>query len=116
MFASRRVFVGATLSLLAGAATLWSAQQEPPTPFPGVPPHQEPAPEPAPHNTRRDKLILKANRDAIAKDVKKMSELVDDLQKQFQENDTTEILSLEVLRKSEEIEKLAKQIKDLVRA
>ena len=44
-----------------------------------------------------------------------MSGLVDELQKDFKENDTTEILSLDVLRKSEEIEKLAKHIRDLVR-
>jgi hypothetical protein len=113
MLSSRRAFVASSFSLLASAAALWSAQQEPPIPFPV--PRQQPPPEPPPHNPRRDRLILKANREAIAKDVTKMSELVDDLQKQFQENDTTEILSLDVLRKSEEIEKLAKQIRDLVR-
>ncbi len=71
-------------------------------------------PEPT-RNPKRDQVILKANREAIAKDVARMSGLVDELQKEFKENDTTEILSLDVLRKSEEIEKLAKHIRDLVR-
>jgi len=44
-----------------------------------------------------------------------MSELVDALQKQLKENDTTSILSVDLIRKSEEIEKLAKQVRDLVR-
>lgn len=60
-------------------------------------------------------MILKANRDAIAKDVTRMSELVDDLQNEFKQNDPTEVLPLDVLRKSEEIAKLARQIRDLVR-
>ena len=59
--------------------------------------------------------MLKANREAITKDVSRMSELVDSLQKQLKENDTTEILSLDLIRKSEEIAKLAKQVRDLVR-
>jgi len=44
-----------------------------------------------------------------------MSELVDALQKQLKENDTASILSVDLIRKSEEIEKLAKQVRDLVR-
>ncbi len=59
--------------------------------------------------------MLKANRAAISKDVTRMSELIDALQKQLKENDTTDILSLDVIRKSEEIEKLARQVRDLVR-
>ena len=41
-----------------------------------------------------------------------MSELIDALQKQLKENDTTDILSLDVIRKSEEIEKLAQQVRE----
>jgi len=59
--------------------------------------------------------MLKANRAAISKDVTRMSELIDALQKQLKESDTTDILSLDVIRKSEEIEKLARQVRDLVR-
>jgi hypothetical protein len=105
--------MGASLSLAASAA-LWAAQEGPPAPSFPMPQQQAP-PEPA-RNPKRDTVILKANRDTITKDVSRMSELVDELQKEFKQNDTTEILSLDVLRKSEEIEKLAKQIRDLVRA
>jgi hypothetical protein len=114
MYSSRRVFIGASLSLAASAAAVWAAQQGPPaSQLP--PPSSPPEPPELPRNQKRDRLILKANRDAIAKDVTRMSELVDALQKQLKENDTTDILSLDVIRKSEEIEKLARQVRDLVR-
>ena len=109
MCLSRRVFVSALLSLSAPIASVWATQQ-------GVPPSQFPPPEPPepPRNQKRDRVVLKANRDAIAKDVTRMSELIDALQKQLKENDATDILSLDVIRKSEEIEKLARQVRDLV--
>jgi len=43
------------------------------------------------------------------------SEVVGELQKDLEANDTTNVLSLGVIRKAEEIEKLARQIKSLVR-
>ena len=110
---SRKAFIGASISLAASAKALWSAQQGEPGPqFPKPP--EQPSPEPT-RNPKRDQVILKANRESIAKDVARMSGLVDELQKEFKENGTTEILSLDVLRKSEEIEKLAKHIRGLVR-
>lgn len=112
MYSSRRAFIGASLSLAAGA--VWAAQQGPPaSKLPPLFPPPEP-PETA-RNPKRDRAILKANRDAVAKDVTRMSELVEALQKQLKENDSADILSLDVIRKSEEIEKLAKHVRDLVR-
>ena len=115
MYPSRRTFIGTSLSLAASAAAVWAAQQAPP---PQVPPPFHP-PEPPEiarnRNPKRDRALLKANREAITKDVTRMSELVDALQKQLKENDSADILSLDVIRKSEEIEKLAKHVRDLVR-
>jgi hypothetical protein len=111
MCLSRRVFVGALVSFGAFiGSNIRGAQQ-------GAPQPQFPSPEPPelPKNQKRDRILLKANRDAIAKDVTRMSELIDALQKQLKENDTADILSLDVIRKSEEIEKLARQVRDLVR-
>jgi hypothetical protein len=111
---SRRVFMGASLAFTASAAAVWASPQAPP-------PRQFPVPFPWPEtpDNRRDqkrtRAMLKANREAITKDVSRMSELVDSLQKQLKETDTTEILSLDLIRKSEEIAKLAKQVRDLVR-
>ena len=112
MYSSRRAFIGVSLSIAASA--LWAAQQGPPAsqvPPPFAPPE---SPESV-RNSKRDRAVLKANRDAIAKDVTRMSDLVVALQKQLKENDSADILSLDVIRKSEEIEKLAKHVRDLVR-
>jgi hypothetical protein len=114
MCSSRRVFISASLWLAASAAAVWAAQQGPPaSQLP--PPFSPPEPPELPRNQKRNRLILKANHDAIAKDVTRMSELIDALQKQLKENDTRDILSLDVIRKSEEIEKLARQVRDLIR-
>ena len=114
MCLSRRVFIGSSFSLGASILSAWAAQQGPPPPqFPPALPRQEP-PE-SPRSQKRDRAILKANREAITKDVTRMSDLVDALQKQLKESDTADILSLDVIHKSEEIEKLARHVRDLVR-
>lgn len=112
MYSSRRVFIGASLSFAAGAVC--AAQQGPPASQ--VPPPFPPSEPPEiARSPKRDRAMLKANREAITKDVRRMSELIEALQKQLKENDSADILSLDVIRKSEEIEKLAKQVRDLVR-
>jgi hypothetical protein len=113
MCLSRRVFIAASL-LGPSVGGLWAAQQDaPPAQFPPPFPPAE-APE-SPRNKRRDRVLLKANREAINKDVTRMSDLVEALQKQLKESDTADVLSLDVIRKSEEIEKLARHVRDLVR-
>lgn len=111
MYLSRRVFIAASLG--ASVTTVWAAQNGAPPQFP--PPFPAPEPPESPRSKKRDRAILKANREAITKDVTRMSDLVDALQKQLKESDTADILSLDVIRKSEEIEKLARHVRDLVR-
>jgi hypothetical protein len=113
MCSSRRVFIAASLSFAASAALSAGQQGSPPPQFPPPFPPTEP-PEPQ-RNQKRERALLKANREAITKDVNRMSELVEALQKQLKENDTADILSLDVIRKSAEIEKLAKHVRELVR-
>jgi hypothetical protein len=111
MYLSRRVFIAASLG--ASVTTVWAAQNGAPPQFP--PPFPTPEPPESPRSKKRDRAILKANREAITKDVTRMSDLVDALQKQLKESDTADILSLDVIRKSEEIERLARHVRDLVR-
>jgi hypothetical protein len=47
--------------------------------------------------------------------VDRLSELVSELRKGLDDGDTKDVLSLDVIHKTEEIEKLAKQIRGLVR-
>ena len=112
MCSSRRIFIGASLSFAVSAALRAAQHQAPPPQFPPPP---TPEPPDTARSQKRERALLKANRDAIAKDVTRMSELVDALQKQLTVNDAADILSLDVIRKSEEIEKLARHVRDLVR-
>lgn len=124
MESGRRTFIGTALTMVAAAAASKAQlpdasqqpipqQQEPPSArtalsdaenkFPGEPPVRlDPA------------AIMRANQDKVKKDVGKMADLIQELQKELNENDSKDILSIDVLKKSEEIEKLAKQVRDMV--
>jgi cell division protein ZapA (FtsZ GTPase activity inhibitor) len=58
---------------------------------------------------------LKANQADIEKDMVRLKAAVGELEKEFGSNDTTAVLSLAAVHKTEEIEKLARHIRDLVR-
>ena len=121
MSQSRRTFVGAGVTLAAASAlgalsvgALGQSQsQNPnptiPNPFPpdsmGGPPPRRIGPAER----------MKANQEQIKKSTVRLAELIVELQKDLEANDTTNVLSLGVIRKTEEIEKLARQIKSLVR-
>ena len=95
MCSSRRVFIGAWLSFAASAAAVWATQQGlPASQFP--PPFRPPETPELPRNQKRDRLMLKANRAVISKDVTRMSELIDALQKQLKEQPVPEPIRVEV--------------------
>ncbi len=115
----RRSFLGllapAVLALPALSAGGGSASQRPsagqgraqgPSPKQTEPP---PAPKP---DTRG---ILKANQKDIKRDVDRLAELAQELKQEVEKTDSAEVLSLPLVRKAEEIEKLAKHIKSLAR-
>ena len=113
---TRRVFMGAAASLAAAAAIDAAAQRREPGPlFPIGPPDQADSPIPPLPSAKSNRAMLKANQEEIKKDVARMAELIDQLQKDLDNSDTKEVLSLGMVHKSEEIEKLAKHVKDLVR-
>ena len=105
---SRRLFLGVLVSVASAGAAAFAAQGDDSAPTP--PPIFVPRP------LRRDpKAILRANQAAIQKDVEQLSQLVRDLRRGLNQSDTKEVLPIDVLHKAEEIEKLAKQIRELVR-
>jgi hypothetical protein len=57
------------------------------------------------------KLILEANQKEIKKNVERLFELASDLKAEVEKTDSVQVLSLAMLRKTEEIEKLAKDIR-----
>lgn len=61
------------------------------------------------------KAIERANQQKIRTDVVKLYEMVSDLKEQIEKTDATSTLSVSILKKAQQIEKLAKQIKDLAK-
>jgi hypothetical protein len=58
---------------------------------------------------------MKMNRRQIKERSARLAEVVGELQKELEANDTANVLPLNVIRKAEEIEKLAREIRTLVR-
>ena len=59
--------------------------------------------------------LLKLNQREIKKDVERLVQLAEELKEEVDKTDSAEVLSLPLIRKAEEIEKLAKHIKSLAR-
>lgn len=87
-------------SALAGAQTPDASQQKP----------SENAPE-TPLQPM-DKRILDENEKEIKKKVEKLYDLASELKSEVEKTDSSKVLSLNLVRKAEEIEKLAREIKN----
>jgi hypothetical protein len=88
-----------------------------------------PSPQPRPYPNGRDPsnpgldeqsslgplAIQRANQMEIRKDVSKLYEMVSELKEQVDKTDASATLSLSLVKKAEQIEKLAKQIKQLAK-
>jgi hypothetical protein len=116
----RRWFLSSIVAVLAGVEPLFAAlQQGNRLPrFPQIPDASQPYGSPnVPPALRPDpKALLKENQKKLRHDVEHLVELAGELKKEADETDQTDVLSLTFIRKAEEIEKLAKQIKSLARA
>ena len=77
----------------------------------GSPPQSPLPPVPKPPS----KIQLKANQKEIKKDVDQLFSLAQDLKEEAGKTDTVVVLSVAFVQKTEEIEKLAKKIRDLAR-
>lgn len=118
MFQSRRGFLGGAVTFVAasafGAASQLNQPQTGSTLPAPRPPEDSTAKFPQPRKPD-PRVILKQNEQEIKKDTARLTEVVAELQKALDESDTKEVLSLDVVHKTDEIEKLAKQIRSLVR-
>lgn len=108
---TRRLFLGELLSAGAAtglAATLALGQNPNPTPpgtALGTPPPADPTQPSA------EKHILEENEKDLHKKVEKLYELATELKAEADKTDSTKVLSLNLVKKAEEIEKLAHDIK-----
>ena len=107
----RRSILGSMLLVLgAPALRAWPAGQNPP-PRPKPPEPQETEPViPADPRT-----LLQLRQKDIKRDVERLVELAAELKKEVAKTDSSAVLSLQLVRKAEEIERLAKHIKTLAR-
>jgi hypothetical protein len=108
---TRRLFLGELLS--AGAATGLAGtlalgqnpDPSPPTLRVGNPP------PPDPSQPSAEKHMLEENEKDLHKKVEKLYELATELKAEADKTDSTKVLSLNLVKKAEEIEKLAHDIK-----
>jgi hypothetical protein len=102
-------FAGA--AFMALALVPWAAPQVPQAPQ-GHPPHQRsPAQDDAnaPNGSPQQDEILKADHEKDLKDAAQLIDLAEQLKQELEKNDR-HVLSISSLKKTEEIEKLAKRI------
>jgi hypothetical protein len=87
----------------------------PQNPMPQMPP---PGVAPSTSNSPPDfdpKVALQRNQAQLRQDVEKIYALAGELKDQMEKVQTTQVLSLPMIQKAEQIEKLAKQVKTLAR-
>lgn len=108
----RRFFLSAMIpgAVLATAALVTAQQPQ----FPQNPPPQLPPPFPK-LPSPPTKAQLQANRKEIKKDVDRLFSLAQDLKEEAGKTNTVDVLSVAFVQKTEQIEKLAKKIRDLAR-
>jgi hypothetical protein len=106
------------LKMLAGAAgiaslgALLAAGQDPSQRNPaGTSASGEPNPDPT-AEPKRTKALLEQNQKDIKKNIEKLFQLASELKNEVEKTDATTVLSMTMVRKAEDIEKLAHQIKE----
>ena len=122
MNTGRRIFLSGIAAALAGTPTLFAAGQgqrhEPRNPNTQIPDASgsggvDDGPLPA----RADpKALLKEDQKNLRRDVERLVQLVKDFKDESDKTPETQVLSLSLVKKAEDIEKLARQIRDRIRA
>jgi|SRR5271154_415377 len=118
MFENRRSFL-AVLAALGAPVILFtrSIMAQLPAPVPASGQNPRPAENPdardpeAPLPKSGSKAILEANEKDIKKNVEKLYALASELKTEVEKTDSVQVLSLGLVKKAEEIEKLAHDIK-----
>ena len=122
-FQKRNLVVKLAASALALPAGLFAARhftfaqaRTPQNPIPQAPPPgAAPDTSLSPPALTDPKVTLKRNQTQIREDVEKLYALAVELRDQVEKTETTQVLSLPMIQKAEQIEKLAKQVKTLAR-
>jgi peptidoglycan hydrolase CwlO-like protein len=103
--------IAGTVAAYSMAVTVARGQD----PFPKAPGPLHPGedePPPNPNSKSPTKIRLEENQKDIKKDIEKLFDLASQLKQQVEKTDATAVLSLAMVKKAEEIERLARQIKE----
>jgi hypothetical protein len=84
-----------------------ASQRDPSKASPSGDPNADPALE-----SKRTKALLEQNQKDIKKNIERLFQLAAELKDEVEKTDATTVLSMTMLKKTEEIEKLAHQIRD----
>jgi len=95
-----------------GAALAWFGRAQEPFPPSRQNPVRPGEDDPNLPGKPSTKVVLEENQKDIKKNVEKLFELASQLKDQVEKTDSTTTLSLAMVKKAEEIEKLARQIKE----
>jgi len=93
------------------AASLTAQQQQGPV----IPQERKPGEEPGAENPNlpsSEKRLLEENEKEIKKKVERLYELATELKAEADKTDSSRVLSLNLMKKAEEVEKLAREIKN----
>jgi cytochrome P450 len=122
MKTGRRFFLSGIAATLAGTRALLAAGQgqrhDNSSHIPQIPdPSGSSGPDDMPLPARADpKVQLKEDQKELRRDVDRLLQLVKDLKDESDKTPETDVLSLSLVKKTEDIEKLARQIRDRIRA
>lgn len=113
MLGSRRRALFAILTAL-GAVFLGPAPASAQNPVPGPPklPGEEKTPESPQPPSSSTKSLLEQNQKEIKKEIEKLYDLATQLKEEIEKTDSSAVLSVTLVKKAEEVEKLARQIKE----
>ncbi|HEV2522234.1 MAG TPA: hypothetical protein VGT24_07610 [Candidatus Acidoferrales bacterium] len=119
MNTGRRMFLSGMGAVMAGArAMLASGQRQgPPPQFPQIPDASDGADRDTPLPKLADpKEQLKEGQKTLRRDVDHLLQMAKDLKEETDKTKETDVLSLSLVKKAEDIEKLARQIKERIRS
>ncbi|MGB9431626.1 MAG: hypothetical protein WBQ89_05240 [Candidatus Acidiferrum sp.] len=108
-FLTSLVLVGAYSGLRCDSTRGQSPVIKPPPPIPSA---GQPSDADAPTLPNPDKKILENNDKDMKKKVEHLYQLASELKEEVEKTDSSKVLSLDLMKKAEEIEKLAHDIKN----
>jgi hypothetical protein len=115
METGRRLFLSSIVAALAGLKAQFPVQaRQGPIPRPPQIPDAAPPDVPVPRRDPQEQL--RENQKILRRDADHLLQLAQELKVEADKIEQTSVLSLSLVHKAEEVEKLAKQIKGLARA